>query len=57
MVKYGIKPAYKGGAVGILSTGNSFKRIIQYLLDENTYTRFFYQQQNTEEPFNISMTV
>ena len=45
-----IKPAGKGGAVVILSTGHYQSMIMQHLLDENTkkQTRFLYRQQNTE---------
>ena len=34
-----IKPADKGGAVVILSTGHSQSMIMQHLWDENTYKK------------------
>ena len=45
-----IKPADKGGAVLILSTGHYQSMIMQHLLDENTFkkTRLLHGQQNIE---------
>ena len=45
-----IKPADKGGAVVILSTGHYQSMIMQHLSDENTHkkTRLSHRQQNTE---------